>query len=232
MSLPKHSTIVIYSLFLTVINYIIAYSLSSKEVLFDFKNIGLIFLFSYNWLLLYKLYGKKKTIICLCVISSLTGFLIPALAFKSEAMFLQRLMKDFLFGYTLLILPILINQLLSMSIKSKKKILIIDALFLTTALFPLLLFTAYYTIFGVPISVDSLLAVFQSNRQESLEFILTYTKPSIIFLLIVFGVLIFTVIKFLYSKLIPHPLVPPPIYKRPSYLLVDNCPSCFKHRFC
>lgn len=209
MSLSKHSTTVIYSLFLTVINYIIAYLLSSKEVLFDFKNIGLIFLFSYIWLSLYKLYGKKKTIICLCVISSLIGFLIPALAFKSEAMFLQRLMKDFLFGYTLLILPILINQLLSMSIQPKKKIVIIDALFLTTALFPLLLFTAYYTIFGVPISVDSLLAVLQSNRQESLEFILTYTKPSIIFLLIAFGVLIFTVIKFLYSKLIPHTLVPP-----------------------
>ena len=229
MSLSKHSTTVIYSLFLTVINYIIAYLLSSKEVLFDFKNIGLIFLFSYIWLSLYKLYGKKKTIICLCVISSLIGFLIPALAFKSEAMFLQRLMKDFLFGYTLLIL---INQLLSMSIQPKKKIVIIDALFLTTALFPLLLFTAYYTIFGVPISVDSLLAVLQSNRQESLEFILTYTKPSIIFLLIAFGVLIFTVIKFLYSKLIPHTLVPPPIYKRPSCLLVDNCPCCFKHRFC
>lgn len=60
MSLSKHSTTVIYSLFLTVINYIIAYLLSSKEVLFDFKNIGLIFLFSYIWLSLYKLYGKKK----------------------------------------------------------------------------------------------------------------------------------------------------------------------------
>ena len=121
MSLSKHSTTVIYSLFLTVINYIIAYLLSSKEVLFDFKNIGLIFLFSYIWLSLYKLYGKKKNYYLLCVISSLIGFLIPALAFKSEAMFLQRLMKDFLFGYTLLILPILINQLLSMSIQPKKK---------------------------------------------------------------------------------------------------------------
>lgn len=48
MSLSKHSTTVIYSLFLTVINYIIAYLLSSKEVLFDFKNIGLIFGYHYT----------------------------------------------------------------------------------------------------------------------------------------------------------------------------------------
>ena len=96
---------------LTVINYLIAYILSSREVLIDYKNISLILLFSLFWAVFFVKKPSSNYIPVLYCISVIIGFIVPYIAFLQEPLFLQRLMKDFLYWYSLPLVLILLPAL-------------------------------------------------------------------------------------------------------------------------
>ena len=188
------------SLLLTIATYLLTYMLSSQEVLFDFKNLCFIFIFSLIWISIYNNVSAKLPLSALYIISVCLGLTTPFLAYFSEPMFLQRLMKDFLFWYSFPLIPITLSFCFTNPANHKPVLNSLSIIVLTFASIPLLIIVGYYLVFSTQISVDSLLAVFQSNKQESLEFIATYTKPSVIALLFTSIVLIVSIDKFIYNN--------------------------------
>lgn len=198
-------------LLLTSINYFVAYLLSSREVVMDYKNLALIFLFTTIWVWLSQKFTCKKTFVSLYISSCILGFIVPYLSYSSEAIFLQRLMKDFLFWYSL---PLALIAPITWSNSSKRtnlSLLIISVLISTVALIPLGGILFYYLIFDTQISADSMLAILQTNKQEALEFLKTYISiKTITISMLVLSCLLFT-ISTIYNRIFSMQRSAPPI---------------------
>lgn len=194
---------------LTLVNYLIAYLLSSREVVIDYKNIALIFLFTNIWVWLSQKFKSKKAFIGLYISICILGFIVPYLSYLSEAIFLQRLMKDFLFWYSLPLALLAPITWIKLSKKHSLAIASIATIISVIALIPLLSMLVYYSIFETQISADSILAILQTNKQETLEFLKTYLSSTTILLFsILLASIIFTIFKF-YNSLFSTTFVPP-----------------------
>ena len=186
---------------LTFINYLIAYLLSSHEVIFDGKNLGLIFIFSCLWIYFSQDFRKNKSFIAIYILSCILGFTVPTLAYFSEPTFLQRLMKDFLFWYSFPLIPISIHKCFTVNKKTSLTLSYVATLLSLIALIPLFVIVLYYITFNTQISTDSILAILQTNKQEALEFLATYaTIPKIS--IVILATIIFIILTFkLYNNL-------------------------------
>lgn len=187
------------SLFLTFINYSVAYFLSSREVLIDYKNIALVFLFTVCWVLFYAR-KREKTIVVLYVLSVLFSLIVPGLALGQEPLFLQRMMKDFLYWYTL---PLAFISLRSLELDSKIYRIILNLLvvvYSVISFIPLLVIISYYMLFSSLISVDGVMAILQTDCQEGIEFFKTYVNiPLLTAILILVAILVYRICKKLYT---------------------------------
>lgn len=166
--------------------YAILFLLSSGEVFVDVKNLLLLSLFTLGWAVLYFAGGCKKRNIIMYFISVFIGLLVPLMSYAAEPLFLQRLMKDFLLWYSL---PLSLG-LLPAVIRNRKLGAAIAVLLFSFALFPLLLMLGYYLIFDIPVSFDSILAILQSNAQESKEFLYSYLNVKIALTVLAVGLLL------------------------------------------
>lgn len=192
-----------YTFAFTLINYLIAYLLSSQEIIIDLKNFSLIFVFTFLWVKLYYLTKSSKKIVCLYIATVFVAFFIPLLAAFFEPLFLQRLMKDFLFYYTLPLIPAGIALCLNYNISKKYAgiFTILSFLLLLLGSLPFLLMTGYYLIFSTKLTIDGILAILQSNTQESLEFITVYFTPEVVSLGAVTIMLILLSVKSIYNRI-------------------------------
>lgn len=152
---------------------------------------------------LYYLTKLSKKIVCLYIVTVFVSFFIPMLAALSEPLFLQRLMKDFLFYYTLPLIPAGIALCLNYNISKNHAGIFNTLTFLLLLLgsLPLLLMTGYYLIFSTKLSIDGILAILQSNIQESLEFITVYFKLEVLSLGVVTIILILLSIRSVYNRI-------------------------------
>ena len=162
------------SVLLTAISYSIAYLLSSKEILFDYKNIFLMAFFSLCWAALILNKTSGKCISVLCCISIIIGFIVPGIAFEQEPLFLQRLVKDFLYWYSLPLVFIFLVALVADIGVLRYCLIVCYALYSVISFIPLFVIIGYYFVFSSLISVDGVMALLQTNVQESMEFIRTY----------------------------------------------------------
>ena len=217
LSKPKFTTTVFL---LTLINYFIAYLLSSREILMDYKNLALIFLFTTIWVWLSQKFKSQKAFIALYISSCILGFVVPYLSYLSEAIFLQRLMKDFLFWYAL---PLaLITPITWINVdKNKRLFSIIASTIFTITLIPVLSIVVYYLIFGTQISTDSILAILQTNKQESIEFLSTYLSTLNIVLFICFIIIITLAFYKLHTIIFSTKLCTPPLHKRNFFIFLN-----------
>ena len=167
--------LILTTLIMTFVNYTLAYFISSRETLLDYKNLLLIFIFSSLWTYYLSLFKHKKLLISMYITSCLLGFLVPLLAYFSEPTFLQRLMKDFLFWYTLPLIPITASLWIKNSSKNLSYFATVSYIL---AVVPLSIIVLYYATFNAQLSTDSILAILQTNKQEATEFIYTYLSFS------------------------------------------------------
>lgn len=84
---------------------------------------------------------------------------------------------------------------------------------------PLLLMTGYYLIFSTKLSIDGILAILQSNIQESLEFITVYFKLEVLNLGAVKIILILLSIRSVYNRIYLDG-IPPPVKQKFAVLLL------------
>jgi heptose-I-phosphate ethanolaminephosphotransferase len=174
---------ILNSLLITAVNYAGLYFLSSREVLVDFKNIAFIVIFTCVWGLFLRVFAvKERALFGIWALSEILGLLIPYIGYRTEAFFLQRLMKDFLFWYTLP-LPFFC---LALFVKRKSLAFCFSFYTLLSLLSLVGAALGYYLSFGVKISADSILAVMQTNLQEGKEFLLTYFSMTDALLLLCF----------------------------------------------
>lgn len=183
---------------LTLINYLLCYFLSSREVLVDLKNFFIIFLLSTVICWCSKFYQSKRIVFVTLLLFAIFGYSIPLIGYYTEPFFLQRLMKDFLFFYSLAAFVVLLPLIVEKNIFIFKFIL---SLILFLVSLPTLLVCGYYLTMKTKLSSDTLMALFQTNIQEAKEFLDTYFNAvdilSIIFLIVFF----LAVINFLIKKL-------------------------------
>lgn len=192
--------LILTTLIMTTVNYTLAYFISSRETLLDYKNLLLIFIFSSLWAYYLSIFKHKKLLISMYITNCLLGFLVPLLAYFSEPTFLQRLMKDFLFWYTLPLIPITASLWIKNSSKNLSYFATVSYIL---AVIPLSIIVLYYATFNIQLSTDSILAILQTNKQEAIEFVYTYFSfpKLIIFTISLFLIitLIFKSFKFLFS---------------------------------
>lgn len=100
---------IIYSIMLSTIICLICYLLSSREVIFDIKNFGIILLLSILGILFSDRFYKNIRVIYILIVYAVLALIIPYIAYQTEPFYLTRLMKDFLavytFGMILLVTP-------------------------------------------------------------------------------------------------------------------------------
>lgn len=159
---------------LAICEYIFMYILSSKEVIFDFKNFIITFsvLSSYMWLM--KNTQNKKSILGIFLFFTLCGFIVPVIGFFTEPFMIKRLVKDVFFFQ---IYPLLLITMFKIVNKENKKLYaIFSSVISWIIIIPNFIILWYYIIFHVKLSAESILAVLQSNINESIEFLSTYTN--------------------------------------------------------
>lgn len=213
--------LILSAIMLTSANYSIAYLLSSHEVLFDYKNFSFIFIFSILWLYLRQQFKNKTAFWEIYILSCTLGFTVPILAYFSEPIFLQRLMKDFLFWYTF---PLIFLSANTWQLNNKlisNKLPYIATSINIIALIPLAIIILYYATFNTQISIDSILAMLQTNKDEAIEFIKTYiTAPKILIATLVIAIVTISIFK-LYHNLFLYKSCTPPLRNRKFFIFLN-----------
>lgn len=161
----------IKSIITTIFIYSIAYFFSSREVLIDIKNISIIFILNILYYKLKEVYNHRLCDIFFAIFVGMALF-IPLIGYLTDPAMLKRLMKDILFFINyfivILLLPFIVNR------KKVNLVLIPYVILLNIMILGMFLIFIYYVIFDVKLSTDSLIAIFQTNYFEGLEFIKTY----------------------------------------------------------
>lgn len=162
----------IKSIIATIFIYCIAYYFSSRETLFDIKNIAIIFIFNLLYFKIREIYNNYKLCDIFFTIFICLALFIPFIGYLTDPAMLKRLMKDILFFINYFIILLLVPFI----IKREKVsfVLILYIVLLNIMILGLFFISTYYLIFDVKLSVDSLVAIFQTNYFECLEFIKTY----------------------------------------------------------
>ena len=217
------------ALILTSLNYSIAFLLSSREIFWDYKNFLLILFFSVIWMYLEKQFKSKVSFSLIYIFSCILGFIIPVFSYFSEPLFLQRLMKDFLFWYTIPLIPMLSKKWVHTQNFSSSQLPYFTTLLYVIALIPLSTAVLYYATFNTQISIDSIVAILQTNKQEAMEFLMTYT--SVLKVLVSLFLAIFVIISIfkLYYKLFVNSTCTPPLHNRYFFIFLNViiAISCF-----
>ena len=190
--------LILTTLIMTFVNYTLAYFLSSREIILDFKNLLLIFIFSSLWTYLSHSFKSKKTIIIIYLFSCALGFIVPALSYFSDPIFIPRLMKDFLFWYTLPLILI-----------TAKKWSYIESHILS------LYAAIIYIIAFIP------LFIIQTNKQEATEFLVTYITFSKLFFIVILCTVIMLFISKIFANLFSEQLCAPQLHKRKYWFCLN-----------
>lgn len=179
----KNLKIYLWGVIISIINYIICFYLSSREILFDYKNLLFVLAYSLLWSYFMAHSDSKKLVLYTCICSVILGLLVPVLAFKEEPLYLPRLMKDFLFWYSLPLL-FLMASFLQYKFSYFKPILFFgSALYFLVAIIPIIAVFMYYITFSALLSVDGIMAALHTNFQESVEFLISYINAPRVFIL-------------------------------------------------
>lgn len=167
----KNSKLIIASVILTILNYFIMYYLSSKELFFDIKNLFICFVIMslYMWCV-FKINNKRVVLLILGAFTCV-GLIMPLICFVNEPLMLKRLVKDIFFFQMLPFIIIVLVKILKISNKGSALLSTVIAFLFFS---PNLISLFYYKIFNVRLSIDSVVAVLQSNIYESKEFLNNY----------------------------------------------------------
>lgn len=158
-----------------VIN-IICYLLSSRELIYDAKNVGIILALSMLGLLLSDRFYKMGKVFCIMTVYTVLALIIPYVAYLTEPLYLTRLMKDFLSVYTIGIV-MLVTPLAFVKFNDKIACFINGCLS-CLVLLPTLIVAGFYYIANAKLSSDTIVAVLQTDKQEAMEFLKSYLSFS------------------------------------------------------
>ncbi len=178
---------IIYSIMLSTIICLICYLLSSREVIFDIKNFGIILLLSILGILFSDRFYKNIRVIYILIVYAVLALIIPYIAYQTEPFYLTRLMKDFLavytFGMILLVTPPMFQSF------NKKLLCLVNGLSSCLIMLPAIAICGYYFIANAKLSSDTIVAILQTDKQEAMEFINTYftLKEYVILIILLVG---------------------------------------------
>lgn len=154
----------------SVLIYILAIFLSSREVIIDYKNFPLIFLGSCVWVYLYANSAKLSHHFFICCAACFCAmFAVPFLGFVTEPLHMRRLVKDLLFYYSFV--PLLICLAV---IWRKQSIIYVNTMLYALMILPLSYLWGYYFLVGGKLSTSTVLAIMKTNRAEAWEFVVAY----------------------------------------------------------
>ena len=184
---------------LTIFGYCVAYFLSSKEILTDWKNILFLFIVHILWVGFSKIFSKSKnafwTLYC---ISFGLGIFIAVVSSWTEPFAIYRLFKDFLYNLSLPLIPFCLYCIEKNRIV--KKTVTVAITFLASLYFLYIaIFLGYYEIFKANFSSNSLIAFLHTDIQEAKEFIATYVPDWMAILLLLSYVIVILILYYLYS---------------------------------
>lgn len=156
-------------LIFAIVNYIIAYGFSTREILLDYKNFSMLLAGTAVWWYLYINCESKRKFALTYVFAVVLTFLLPLLGRLTQPFFLARMLKDVLSYYMLM--PIL---LLMGTIFGNKLGRILQFLIMVVSFLPIILLYGYYFHIGGLMADTSMIAILNTNFAEAFEFFEAY----------------------------------------------------------
>lgn len=148
--------ILIIGFIMTIVNYLVSFFFSSREILLDSKNLCLVFVCSMCWAYLVVREKNKGAVWGIYFSSLALGFFVPMLALFEEPFYMRRLMKDFLFWYSLPLLFIAFSAIKSRYNFLKPVLAVGSVVYFIIAFIPLLIISMYHLIIDYKLQLDDL----------------------------------------------------------------------------
>ena len=169
--------IVLQTLLATIAGYSVAYFLSSGEILFDIKNILLLFVITGVWFWFFHSFPKaRKPVAVLFCIAVLSGYGLAGIGYVTEPFTIYRMFKDILYCLTLPAVAFSVYRLTENPAVTNLTALVITALMTAYAAFVSVML-GFYSVFHAKFGSNSLTALLNTNLQEAKEFIASYSSP-------------------------------------------------------
>lgn len=168
----RYNKSIIYSVVLSIVINTICYLLSSRELVYDLKNVVIVLALSMLGVFLADRFYKTEKVICIMSFYMALAFIMPYIAYLTEPMYLTRLMKDFLSVYTIGVLMI-ITPLINAKFDDKI-VCFVNGCLSCIVLLPTVFVAGYYYIANAKPSSDTIVAVLQTDKQEAIEFLNSY----------------------------------------------------------
>ena len=161
----------------TIAGYSVAYFLSSGEILFDIKNILLLFVITGVWFWFFHSFPKaRKPVAVLFCIAVLSGYGLAGIGYVTEPFTIYRMFKDILYCLTLPAVAFSVYRLTENPAVTNLTALVITALMTAYAAFVSVML-GFYSVFHAKFGSNSLTALLNTNLQEAKEFIASYSSP-------------------------------------------------------